>query len=225
MSELDEMKVAVVDNSLDVRLRVRPMYYELGFSDRVEVYARAGVVRRLMLALKSLPKNIGIEVWDVYRPRQVQRKLFDWMQCEVERRYPDFTESEILNETRKFVSPPAKVGEDYCPPHLSGGAVDLTLFDRESGLILEMGTPFDDCSQRAHALYFEHQQILLEPDKAIRDSRALLRNAMLSVGFTLYEYEWWHFDYGNIFWSQSTNTAPLFGPLFGDNEWWGEGCA
>jgi len=30
---------------------------------------------------------------------------------------------------------------------------------------------------------------------------------MISVGFSNYPYEWWHFDYGNQFWAQSTSSS------------------
>jgi D-alanyl-D-alanine dipeptidase len=207
--------VVTIDNSISHRLRVRPMYFELGLSEESVIYTRECVLQRLVLALGYLPDNIGFEVWDVYRSRAVQGKLFEWMRGEVRKLHPHFTEEEVFVETKKYASLPAKVGEVYCSPHLSGGAVDLTLFNVESGQVLEMGTPFDDCSPRAHALYFEEQK----SDESIRQSRALLRNAMLQAGFTLYQYEWWHFDYGNLFWSQTTGKPALFGPLFGDDEW------
>ena len=211
----EDLQVVIIDNSISQRLRVRPMYFELGLSEQSVVYTRACVLSRLLDALGRLPENVGFEVWDVYRSRAVQGRLFEWMRGEVRKLHPDFTEDEIFIETKKFASLPAKVGEAYCSPHLSGGAVDLTLFDCETGGVIEMGTPFDDCSPRAHALYFEEQK----SDESIRQSRALLRNAMLSAGFTLYQYEWWHFDYGNLFWSQTTGKPALFGPLFGDEEW------
>ncbi len=212
----NEFEAVVVDNTITPRLRVRPMYFELGFSDKVEIYARKGVLMRLLAVLEHLPENIGMEIWDVYRSREVQTTLFNWMLGEVKKQHPKFTETEAFEETKKYAALPAKVGEAYCSPHLSGGAVDLTLFDRETGNILDMGTGFDDCSPRAHALYFETHT---PAEETIRTSRALLRNAMLSAGFTAYEYEWWHFDYGNQSWAKQMNTSALFGPLFGDNEW------
>lgn len=201
------------------RLRVQPKYFELGFSPSLAIYARAAVVDRLLLALDHLPASLGLMVWDVYRPRAVQATLFEWMKGEVKKRHPSFTAEQIFEEAKKFAARPSVVGEAYCPPHLSGGAVDLTLFDCASGELLPMGTPFDDCTERAHALYFENQTTLSVEDEQCRASRALLRNAMLSVGFVNYEYEWWHFDYGDHLWSNQTGQQGLFGPLFGDLEW------
>jgi D-alanyl-D-alanine dipeptidase len=42
---------------------------------------------------------------------------------------------------------------------------------------------------------------------------------MEKTGFTSYEYEWWHYDFGNIFWEKATGQPAIFGPLFGDLEW------
>ena len=42
---------------------------------------------------------------------------------------------------------------------------------------------------------------------------------MEKAGFTSYLYEWWHFDIGDVFWSRELKLNPVFGPLFGDEEW------
>lgn len=209
----------LMNNLTHARLCVQPKYFELGFSPCKEIYARSGVVDRLLLALDHLPVHLGLMIWDVYRPRAVQATLFEWMKDEVKKRHPSFTAEQIFEEAKKFAARPSVVGEAYCPSHLTGGAVDLTLFDCASGEVIPMGTPFDDCTDRAHALYFENQTTLSLEDEQCRSSRALLRNAMLSAGFVAYEYEWWHFDYGDFLWSQQTGQPVLFGPLFGDLEW------
>jgi D-alanyl-D-alanine dipeptidase len=88
-----------------------------------------------------------------------------------------------------------------------------------TGKALEMGTPFDDCTDRAHSNYFDLKATLTPEDKNIKIRRDLLRTVMEAVGFTSYQYEWWHFDIGNIFWSRIVKIPPVFGPLFGDDEW------
>lgn len=209
----------LITRFLSERIRVQPMYFELGFSSRKAVYARAAVVERLLLALDHLPDHLGFLIWDAYRPRAVQASLFVWMQGEIRKRQPSLTDEAVIIEAKKYMSAPSVVGEAYCPPHLSGGAIDLTLFNVNTGETLPMGTPFDDCTERAHALHFEGQAALSLEDEACRLSRAALRKAMLAVGFTPYEYEWWHFDYGDCFWSRQTGQPALFGSLFGDAEW------
>jgi D-alanyl-D-alanine dipeptidase len=54
---------------------------------------------------------------------------------------------------------------------------------------------------------------------AIRDRRRILRNAMQAMGFTTYQYEWWHYDLGDVFWEKNTGIKAIFGPLFNDLEY------
>ncbi|MBI4212491.1 MAG: D-alanyl-D-alanine dipeptidase [Deltaproteobacteria bacterium] len=201
------------------RLRIKPMYFELGFSDRPEMYARRGVWDRIIKALDHLPSEYGFVIWDVYRPRHVQAKLFEWMRGEIRKKYPHLSETERFDLARKYMSPPSRVGEDYCPPHLSGGAIDLTLFDVITENECDMGTPFDDCTERAHSDHFERAGELSADEQTIRDRRRALSSAMTVAGFVPYQYEWWHYDFGNIFWSRITHQPAVFGPLFGDGEW------
>ncbi|MBN9230748.1 MAG: hypothetical protein J0I93_07830 [Legionella sp.] len=207
------------DNQSHPRLRIVPIYYQKGFSDRPQIYGRRTVLEKLLLALEHLPVNVGLQVWDVYRPRAVQQKLFLWMQEEIRKKFPHFNENENFQETVKYVSLPSKPGEDYCAPHLSGGAVDLTLFELSTGQELAMGTPFDDCTARAHIDYFQKHKPQNPEEKQINQHRLLLQKAMQQVGFTSYRYEWWHYDYGTIFWARETGRQPLYGPLFGLEEW------
>lgn len=201
------------------RIKVRPMYYELGFSPYSEVYGRRIVLEKILRALDNIPKNYGVTIWDIYRPRAVQQKLFEWMRNEIQQAHPTFTDEENFTETQKYMSLPSQVGDAYCSPHLSGGAIDLTLHDSKTGNELDMGTSFDDCSERAHRDYFERAADLDKHSCVLRERRRILKSSMESSGFTSYPYEWWHFDYGNIFWQKVTGKPAFFGPLFHDLEW------
>jgi D-alanyl-D-alanine dipeptidase len=214
-----DFDVARFSDQIHPRIKIRPMYFELGFSSSPHVFGRQAVVNRLLKALDSLSSDYGFVVWDVYRPRAVQEILFNWMREEIRKKSPQLNDQENFDEARKYMSPPSKVGDDYCPPHLSGGAIDLTLYEISNEKELEMGTPFDDCTERAHSDYFEMKTELSLDEEKIRNRRNLLRNIMEKVGFVSYQYEWWHFDIGDIFWSRKTGVPAVFGPLFGDQEW------
>ena len=201
------------------RIKIKPMYFELGFSSDAAIWGRVAVLRRLLIVLSLLPENYGLIVWDVYRTRAVQGRLFEWMRSEIKKRSPLLSDAENYNETLKYMSSPSKIGDDYCPPHLSGGAIDLTFFDVNSGLELDMGTVFDDCTNRASRDFFDEQQNLSESEIIIKKRRNLLRNSMEKVGFTSYLHEWWHFDIGDVFWGKELGLKPVFGPLFGNEEW------
>jgi D-alanyl-D-alanine dipeptidase len=80
--------------------------------------------------------------------------------------------------------------------HSFGMAVDVTLVD-SGGDEIDMGTPFDDMSERSHPAL---EQALLasgELDRAQVDNRLLLRKAMEHAGWRGISREWWHFDAGD----------------------------
>jgi D-alanyl-D-alanine dipeptidase len=209
----------VFTNEIHNRIKVEPMYYQLGFSPSPDVFGRLIVLKQLIKALSLLPEEYGFVIWDIYRPRSIQEKLFNWMRDEIRKKSPQLSDEENYSETRKFMSPPSSVGDSYCAPHLSGGAVDLSLFSVSHGHNLDMGTIFDDCTDKAHRDYFNLKGQLLAEEENIKSRRNILRAIMEQVGFTSYEHEWWHFDIGNIFWARELNRTEMFGPLFGDNEW------
>jgi D-alanyl-D-alanine dipeptidase len=86
-------------------------------------------------------------------------------------------------EKRDFVADPAKGSR-----HNRGCAVDLTLYDLRTGHAVEMPGAYDEMSDRSYPSYPGGTSLQ-------RWRRDLLRWAMESEGFTVYPYEWWHFDY------------------------------
>ncbi len=90
----------------------------------------------------------------------------------------------------------------FAPPgqgsiHSFGMAVDLTLIDAAGGHELDMGTPFDDTSERSHpALEHRHAAAGLLSDEQLAHRR-LLRAAMQQAGWQGIATEWWHFDCGD----------------------------
>lgn len=215
----DDYEAVEFKQDTNSRIRLEPMYYTSGFSPMPQMFARKTVLDRLLHALEFLPEHYGFLIWDIYRPRAVQKKLFDWMREEIRVKYPTLSDEENYAESQKYMSAPAEIGDDYCPPHLSGGAIDLTLYDIAAQQELDMGTLFDDCSEKAHSNYFELKTRLSPAEIRCKEARHILRTAMTRAGFTAYHYEWWHFDIGNLFWSRATGNPAVFGPLFGDREW------
>ncbi|MDR3388856.1 MAG: M15 family metallopeptidase [Rudaea sp.] len=106
-------------------------------------------------------------VHDAYRPWYVT-KIF-W----------DATPADKHN----FVANPATGSR-----HNRGCAVDLTLYDLHTGRAVEMPSLYDEMSERAYPTY-------AGGDDAARHLRDLLRQHMEAEGFTVYEFEWWHFDF------------------------------
>lgn len=120
---------------------------------------------RVSQEFKSL--GYGLLVFDGYRPWSVTKLFWDIT--------PD--------EDKKFVADP-KDGSR----HNRGCAVDLTLYDLKTGKQVEMTGEYDEMSERSYPNYTggTTQQ---------REMRDLLIQKMEEHGFTVYEFEWWHFDY------------------------------
>jgi zinc D-Ala-D-Ala dipeptidase len=70
-----------------------------------------------------------IKIWDIYRPRAVQGAIYNKFQTELEEKNPSWDIDRLYLEVGKFVSPPYQT--ERIPPHVTGGAVDITLTDSD----------------------------------------------------------------------------------------------
>ena len=115
-------------------------------------------------------------VLDALRPQRVQQQLWDALAGTDLQMY-------LANPERGSI-------------HSFGMALDLTILD-DNGVELDMGTGFDDLTERSHAA--------LEPMLLARGeitpqqiaNRQLLRDGMAQAGFHGINTEWWHFDCGD----------------------------
>jgi D-alanyl-D-alanine dipeptidase len=160
--------------SLDPTIRLDIRYATADNFVSIPVYeeARAFLQRPAALALARVHRSLaargyGLLVHDAYRPWWVT-KLF-W--------------EATPPEKRGFVADPAKGSR-----HNRGCAVDLTLYRLVDGRAVEMPSLYDEMSERSHPDYTGGS-----PDQ--RAHRDLLRASMEKEGFTVFESEWWHFDY------------------------------
>ena len=115
-------------------------------------------------------------VLDALRPQRVQQALWD-----------------ALDGTglQDYLAEPARGSI-----HSFGMALDITLLD-EHGMELDMGTGFDDLTERSQpcfetAMLAQHQ--LTGQHIA---NRQLLRAMMAQAGFVGIQSEWWHYDCGD----------------------------
>ncbi|MEJ5306636.1 MAG: M15 family metallopeptidase [Ignavibacteria bacterium] len=108
--------------------------------------------------------NLRLKIFDGYRPLFVQKKMWAIM--------PD----------ERYVANPAKGSR-----HNRGCAVDLTLVD-SLGNELDMGTPYDDFTEKSQIDYKNLPERVLQ-------NRKILQEAMTKFNFLPMRTEWWHFDY------------------------------
>jgi len=125
----------------------------------------AQALARVAGALRK--QGYGLLVFDAYRPWYVTKIFWDAT--------PD--------DKKKFVADPAQGSV-----HNRGCAVDLTLYDLKTGRAVAMPSGYDEMTDRAYADYQGGTD-------AERRHREVLRRAMEAEGFTVYPYEWWHYDY------------------------------
>lgn len=186
------------------RILVRSQYFLQGIEYAlVECFAREGVLKRLIESSKMLPKGFKLVIFDVWRPVELQRTLFNKYKEEVKKEMPNKSDEEITKLALRFVALPSE-DPNKPSPHNTGGAVDLIIADSE-GRYLNMGTEFDETTEKSKTTHyeelFERSKSLTKEEKEILKNRRFLYNIMTKVGFTNYPEEWWHFDYGNQNWA------------------------
>lgn len=152
----------------DVRYATADNFARRAVYPEARVYLQRPAAEAVARAHRGLAaRGYGLLLFDGYRPWSVTRLFWE-------------------------ITPPAR--RDYVADprrgsrHNRGCAVDLTLFDLATGSEVAMPSAYDDFSERAHPGY-------AGGEPAARARRDLLRAAMEAEGFTVYENEWWHFDY------------------------------
>ena len=149
------------DFILDIKYATADNFLKQAVYDCGECYLREATAKALLAAQKEFVKRgYSLKLFDCYRPLSVQKKMW-----------------KILPGTH-YVANPAKGSK-----HNRGAAVDLTLVDIATGKELDMGTPFDTFSPRAHHTY-------TQLPKEVLDNRKLLKEVL-----NKYNFEWWHYEY------------------------------
>ena len=150
----------------DVRYATKNNFTHRVLYPSAKVYLRKIVAEHLKMVNDYVKEkyNLRLKVFDGYRPLSVQKKMW-----------------KIVPDSRYVANP------QNGSRHNRGAAVDLTLID-SAGKELDMGTGFDNFTEKAHYNYSG----LSEEQKK---NRKILRDAMMKFGFEPLETEWWHFDY------------------------------
>jgi zinc D-Ala-D-Ala dipeptidase len=200
----------------DTRILVEPQYFRKGIPGAIEeVYAREGVVQKLVFAASQLPTGYHLLVWDAWRPLSVQQALFDGYSQVLREQFPTLSEEEVRLQAGTYVSIPSN--HILRPsPHYTGGSVDLTLADAHRRP-LPMGTGFDAFTSSSHTRSLEELikkgEYLNEEQQMALSNRRVLYHTMIASGFTNYCEEWWHYDRGNQFWAVVSSNTAFYGGI------------
>lgn len=167
-AELVELITLDPTIKLDVRYASTNNFLSTPFYRSAKAFLQKPAADALVKVHQRLKKDgYGLLVHDGYRPWAVTKMFWDAT--------PD--------RLRLFVADPEKGSR-----HNRGCAVDLTLYDRKTGKVIEMVGGYDEMSDRSYPDYVGGTSLQ-------RWHRELLRRAMEAEGFTVYDAEWWHFDY------------------------------
>jgi D-alanyl-D-alanine dipeptidase len=168
--ETDLVELTKLDPTIKLEIRYATTNNFLGtvFYSEPCAFMQRPAAEAVVRASKRLrAMGYSLLVHDAYRPWYVTKVFWDAT--------PD--------DKKVFVADPAKGSR-----HNRGCAVDLTLYDLKSGKPVEMVSTYDETTARAYPDYPGGTGLQ-------RWHRKLLRDAMEAEGFTVYEAEWWHFDY------------------------------
>ena len=152
----------------DIRYATENNFLSTKFYTSAKAFMQRPAAEALGRVHKKLAEQgYGLLVFDAYRPWFVTKMFWD----------------ATPKKFHGFVADPGKGSR-----HNRGCAVDLTLYDLKTSKPIDMVSGYDEFSDRAYPDY---------PGGTSRQRwhRDLLRRAMADEGFTVYEEEWWHYDF------------------------------
>lgn len=137
-----------------------------------KLYVAEAMLPALAKVVEALAQEgYGLVLWDAYRPWSASK----------------LANLALPEGKKEMLEDPETKGS----AHNTGFAVDVSLYDLQSGAELEMISGFDEPSPRQYASYAGGTS----RQRALRE---LLRTTMEANGFKGIEMEWWHFEYGDI---------------------------
>ena len=172
MLDSDLVEVITLDPTikLDIRYATTNNFMQSVFYSEPRAFLQREAAEGLVRVHNNLKKyGYGVLIHDAYRPWYVTKMFWD----------------ATPEDYKIFVANPATGSV-----HNRGGAVDMTLYDLETGAAVQMVGGYDEFSDRSFPFY-------VGGTSEQRWLRNLLRKEMEREGFEVYEWEWWHFDHQN----------------------------
>lgn len=167
-AELTELTKLDPTIRLDIRYATTNNFLGSVFYSQPRAFLQRPAAEALIRAHQKLKeKGYGLLIHDAYRPWYVTKVFWD----------------ATPQDKKIFVADPSQGSR-----HNRGAAVDLTLYDLKTGSPVEMVGTYDELTDRSYPDYPGGTSLQ-------RWHRRLLRDAMEAEGFTVYDAEWWHFDF------------------------------
>jgi D-alanyl-D-alanine dipeptidase len=167
-SDLVELTTLDPTIKLDIRYATTRNFLSTPLYGQARAFLQRPAAEALVRVQHALAaQGYGLLVHDAYRPWYVTKVFWDAMPV----------------AQHQYVADPAQGSR-----HNRGCAVDLTLYVLTTGSVVEMPSLYDEATERAYPTYTGSTP----QQRRLRD---LLRQYMEAEGFSVYEFEWWHFDY------------------------------
>ena len=166
--KLVDLKKLDDEFQLDIRYASTNNFMRSKFYKNERAFFNISAADRLIEAKNELKKlGYGIIIYDAYRPWFVTKMFWEG----------------TPENLKHFVANPENGSS-----HNKGCAIDIGLYDIETGESIVMISGYDEFTERAYPNY-------MGGSKKQRDIRDMLIKVMERNDFTVYEYEWWHFNY------------------------------
>ncbi|GAA0980904.1 M15 family metallopeptidase [Acrocarpospora macrocephala] len=164
-------------------------------------HLRLGVVDLLVTAQTMLPPGLRLLVVEGFRPLERQEQYFQAHVDRLRTAHPGHDDVWYHQRASRYISPPEVA------PHVTGGAVDLTLCDAD-GKELWLGTEVNDTDTE------DCHTASVEISAEAREHRRILGEMLTTVGLINYPTEWWHWSYGDRYWAYTNGaSAARYGPV------------
>ncbi len=160
-------------------------------------FLRKSVFKHLLDAQRRLTMvkpGWRLHLLDAWRPLAVQSFMVEHTDALLRREAPELSDEARRERVLTYWAPPDE-DPKRPPPHSTGAAVDLTLVDEHDALA-DMGSPFDEPTERSWPSHFE------KTNPPVHQRRLLLARVMHDAGFVGHRQEWWHFSFGDRAWAR-----------------------
>ncbi|WP_238655205.1 M15 family metallopeptidase [Paenibacillus piscarius] len=152
-----------------------------GYKAPVAIFSRtaANALKKVSDDLER--KGYILRIYDAYRPQQAVNHFVRWSQDAGDLKmkaqyYPKLDKRNLFK--LGFIA--KKSG------HSRGSTIDLTLAYKDTGELVDMGSPYDFFGE----ISYYNTTLISSTQHA---NRKLLKDAMVKQGFKPYAKEWWHF--------------------------------
>lgn len=163
---------------------------DAGSETGMQTYLRQTVAEMLNDAAKKLPKEYRLHAVSTLRSFKRQVEIWRAHYERSKKAHPDWPENLLRKAANQYAAP---VDQTAPPGHCTGGAVDVVLQKLDGSFIDIVPPDLTDWS-------LGHTRTT-KVDPGVYESRMVLLQTMLGVGFSNCRDEYWHYSYGDSGWA------------------------